>query len=91
MSDELNVLAHIASALTPALAAVATSAQGGTEAQGELLRFSLWLLCCLVRVYFLIGFRNRFPVALNWSRDYIKFQHGLRLISGISGSRTSRL
>jgi NADH dehydrogenase len=40
-----------------------------------------------VHVYFLIGFRNRFSVALNWSWNYITFQRGSRLITGISGSR----
>ena len=56
---------------------------GGIKLSG----FSAWLLWCLVHVYFLIGFRNRFSVALNWSWNYIPFQRGSRLITGISGSR----
>ena len=56
---------------------------GGIKLSG----FSAWLLWCLVHVYFLIGFRNRFSVALNWSWNYITFQRGSRLITGISGSR----
>ena len=56
---------------------------GGIKLSG----FSAWLLWCLVHVYFLISFRNRFSVALNWSWNYITFQRGSRLITGISGSR----
>ncbi|HEY4738432.1 MAG TPA: NAD(P)/FAD-dependent oxidoreductase [Xanthobacteraceae bacterium] len=56
---------------------------GGIKLSG----FSAWLLWCLAHVYFLIGFRNRFSVALNWSWNYITFQRGSRLITGISGSR----
>ena len=56
---------------------------GGIKLSG----LSAWLLWCLVHVYFLIGFRNRFSVALNWSWNYITFQRGSRLITGISGSR----
>lgn len=46
-----------------------------------------WLMWCVAHVYFLIGFRNRFAVATNWAWNYITFQRGARLITGISGSR----
>jgi NADH:ubiquinone reductase (H+-translocating) len=46
-----------------------------------------WLLWSLAHVYFLIGFRNRLAVAMNWGWNYITFQRGTRLITGISGSR----
>jgi NADH dehydrogenase len=49
--------------------------------------FIAWLLWCLAHIYFLIGFRSRFSVALNWGWNYITFQRGSRLITGISGSR----
>jgi NADH dehydrogenase len=35
----------------------------------------------------LIGFRNRLTVAMNWGWNYVTFQRGTRLITGISGSR----
>ena len=56
---------------------------GGIKLSG----FSAWLLWCLAHIYFLIGFRSRFSVALNWGWNYITFQRGSRLITGISGSR----
>ena len=46
-----------------------------------------WLLWSLAHIYFLIGFRNRLAVATNWCWNYITFQRGTRLITGISGSR----
>jgi NADH dehydrogenase len=49
--------------------------------------FPAWLLWSLAHVYFLIGFRNRLSVAMNWFWSYLTFQRGTRLITGISGSR----
>ncbi|MGE0724496.1 MAG: NAD(P)/FAD-dependent oxidoreductase [Alphaproteobacteria bacterium] len=49
------------------------------------LRFSgffAWLLWCVAHVYFLIGFRNRLSVVLNWLWAYATFQRGSRLIIG---------
>ena len=49
--------------------------------------FPAWLLWSLAHIYFLIGFRNRLAVAMNWCWNYVTFQRGTRLITGISGSR----
>jgi NADH:ubiquinone reductase (H+-translocating) len=46
-----------------------------------------WLLWSLAHIYFLIGFRNRLAVATNWGWNYVTFQRGTRLITGISGAR----
>jgi NADH:ubiquinone reductase (H+-translocating) len=46
-----------------------------------------WLLWSFTHIYFLIGFRNRLAVAMNWGLNYVTFQRGTRLITGISGSR----
>jgi NADH dehydrogenase len=42
-----------------------------------------WVLWSVAHVYFLIGFRNRFVVALNWAWSYITFERGSRLITGL--------
>ncbi len=39
-----------------------------------------WLFWSAVHIYFLIGLRNRFVVALNWLWSYLTFQRGARLI-----------
>jgi NADH dehydrogenase FAD-containing subunit len=41
-----------------------------------------WLLWGLVHVSFLIGFRNRLVVMLDWLWSYVTFQSGARLITG---------
>jgi NADH:ubiquinone reductase (H+-translocating) len=41
-----------------------------------------WLLWGMVHIYFLIGFRNRLVVALDWLWAYVTFQRGARLITG---------
>ncbi|MFO1035745.1 MAG: NAD(P)/FAD-dependent oxidoreductase [Geminicoccaceae bacterium] len=46
--------------------------------------FGAWVLWALAHVYFLISWRNRFVVALNWIWSYITFQRGARLITGAS-------
>jgi NADH dehydrogenase len=45
--------------------------------------FTAWMLWSVAHVYFLIGFRNRFVVALNWAWSYLTFQRGSRLITGL--------
>jgi NADH dehydrogenase len=41
-----------------------------------------WLLWCVVHISFLIGFRNRLVVMLDWLWSYVTFQSGARLITG---------
>jgi NADH:ubiquinone reductase (H+-translocating) len=53
--------------------------------------FVAWMLWSVAHIYFLIGFRNRLAVVLNWSWNYLTFQRGTRLITGISGSRIEDL
>jgi NADH dehydrogenase len=44
--------------------------------------FIAWMIWTLAHVYYLIGFRNRLVVALNWLWAYFTFQRGARLIVG---------
>jgi len=41
-----------------------------------------WLAWGVAHIYFLIGFRNRLAVAINWLWSYITYQRGARLITG---------
>lgn len=50
-----------------------------------------WLLWCVAHIYFLIGFRNRLAVVMNWGWNYLTFQRGMRLITGITGSRMTEI
>ena len=49
--------------------------------------FIAWVLWSVVHIYFLIGFRRRMLVALQWAWSYLTFQRGTRLITGLTGSR----
>jgi len=46
--------------------------------------FFAWLLWALVHVFFLIGYRNRVLVMLEWAWAYLIFDRGARLITGDS-------
>ena len=48
----------------------------------KLSGFPAWVLWALAHVWFLIGWRNRFVVALNWMWSYVTFERGARLITG---------
>jgi NADH dehydrogenase len=41
-----------------------------------------WFVWSLAHIYFLIGFRNRMAVALDWLWSYLTYQRGARLITG---------
>ena len=41
-----------------------------------------WLVWGAAHIYFLIGFRNRLVVALDWLWSYLTYQRGARLITG---------
>jgi NADH:quinone reductase (non-electrogenic) len=44
--------------------------------------FPAWLLWGIVHIFFLIGFRNRVSILIEWIWAYITFQRGARLITG---------
>jgi NADH dehydrogenase len=53
--------------------------------------FLAWVLWSVAHIYFLIGFRNRLVVATNWLWNYVTFQRGTRLITGVEGARLEEL
>lgn len=55
----------------------------------KLTGFVAWLLWIVIHVWYLIGFRNRVAVMLNWFWNYITYRQGARLITG--GSEPERL
>ena len=53
----------------------------------KLTGLAAWLLWCFAHIYFLIGFRNRLLVMVNWAWNFATFQRGARLITGIIGTQ----
>jgi NADH dehydrogenase len=51
---------------------------GGFHLKG----FVGWLVWSAAHIYFLIGFRNRIAVTLDWLWSYLTFERGARLITG---------
>ena len=50
--------------------------------------FPAWVLWAGAHIWFLIGWRNRLLVALNWAWSYVTFERGARLITGASSEAT---
>jgi len=46
----------------------------------KLKGFAAWVFWCAAHVYFLIGFRNRVQVVLDWTWSYLTFERGARLV-----------
>lgn len=42
--------------------------------------FIAWLIWLVIHIFFLIGFRNRLGVLLNWAWNYVFFERAVRLI-----------
>jgi len=49
--------------------------------------FPAWVLWSAAHIYFLIGFRNRVVVSLDWLLAYLTFSRGARLITGTEHGR----
>lgn len=58
----------------------------------KLRGFVAWVFWCAAHVWFLIGFRNRLQVTLDWIWSYLTFERGARLVfeAVTRGSETSR-
>jgi NADH dehydrogenase FAD-containing subunit len=72
---------------------LATIGRGRAVADFGWLRLSgrlAWLLWGAVHIAFLIGFRNRAAVLLDWIWSYLSFRRGARLITAGPGDQTGR-
>jgi NADH dehydrogenase len=63
------------------LAAIGRSAAVVRRGKVQLTGFLGWLFWGVAHIYFLIGVRNRFVVAINWLWNYVTFQRGARVIT----------
>jgi NADH dehydrogenase len=48
----------------------------------QLSGYPAWLLWCFIHILWLIGFRNRFLVMIEWAWAYLRFERSARLITG---------
>jgi NADH dehydrogenase len=64
---------------------LAVIGRGRAVADIRNLRFSgfpAWIIWIFVHIFFLIGFRNRLIVLIEWAWSYITYQRGARVITG---------
>ncbi|MEX2283130.1 MAG: NAD(P)/FAD-dependent oxidoreductase [Gemmatimonadota bacterium] len=67
-------------------AAAVAELRGGLHLSG----FPAWFIWVFVHILYLIGFRNRIVVMLQWAWAYLMYQRGARLITGDAAVQLSR-
>lgn len=73
------------------LATIGRAAAVAQFPHGSLTGFPAWFAWLAIHIFFLIGFRNRVLVMLQWAWAYVTYQRGARLITGDVDSRRQRL
>jgi NADH dehydrogenase len=63
------------------LATIGRGAAVAAVGRARLSGLPAWLAWLFVHIYFLIGFRNRLAVLLQWAWSYLTFERGARLIT----------
>jgi NADH:ubiquinone reductase (H+-translocating) len=64
------------------LATIGRAAAVAQIGKFELSGYFAWLAWLFVHIFFLIGFRNRVLVMIQWAWSYITYERGARLITG---------
>jgi len=64
------------------LATIGRAAGVGDFGRIKLSGFLAWFAWLAIHIFFLIGFRNRLLVMLQWAWAYVTYQRGARLITG---------
>lgn len=64
------------------LATIGRAAAVAEIARLKISGFVAWLVWVFVHILYLVGFRNRLLVMVQWSWAYITYQRGIRLITG---------
>ncbi|MGA2354598.1 MAG: NAD(P)/FAD-dependent oxidoreductase [Terriglobales bacterium] len=64
------------------LATIGRAAAVGQFGKFELSGYFAWLAWLFVHILFLIGFRNRVVVMIQWAWSYLTYERGARLITG---------
>ena len=71
------------------LATIGRSAAVADIKNFKLSGFIAWVVWLFVHLLFLIGFRNKFSVLIQWFYSYLTFKRGARIITGVSGERSA--
>lgn len=72
-----------------ALATIGRKAAVAMVGRFKFSGYPAWLFWLFVHLYFLIGFRNRLMVMMDWAWAYITFERNARIITGVAGQDQS--
>jgi NADH dehydrogenase len=64
------------------LATIGRAAAVAQIGKFELSGYFAWLAWLFIHIFFLIGFRNRMLVMIQWAWSYLTYERGARLITG---------
>jgi len=71
------------------LATIGRSAAVADIKNLKLTGFVAWIVWLFVHLLFLIGFRNKFSVLIQWMYSYLTWKRGARIITGVSGEKSA--
>ncbi len=55
----------------------------------KLTGYPAWIVWLAVHLLFLVGFRSKLSVLLQWAYSYFTFRRGARIITGVSGEKSA--
>jgi NADH dehydrogenase len=73
------------------MATIGRSAAVAKMGRWEFSGFPAWLAWLGVHLIFLIGFRNKLAVLLQWAYSYFTYKRGARIITGLADETKSRM
>lgn len=71
------------------MATIGRSAAVAQIGKLKLSGFPAWLAWLAVHLLFLVGFRNKFSVLMEWVYSYFTYKRGARIITGLSGEKSA--
>ena len=71
------------------LATIGRSAAVAWIKDFKLSGFLAWVTWLAVHLLFLVGFRNKFSVLMQWVYSYFTYKRGARIITGVSGEKSA--
>jgi len=71
------------------MATIGRSAAVAEISGRKLSGFTAWIAWLVVHLLFLVGFRNKFSVLLQWTYSYFTYKRGARIITGVSGEKSA--
>ncbi len=62
------------------MATIGRSAAVASIGSFKMTGFVAWLLWLVIHIFFLVGFRNRIAVLIQWIYAYVNYKHGARIV-----------